>query len=404
MHKVKSAKVVIGAAFGDCGKGLLVDKYAADAKTDTVVCRFSGGANAGHTVVTPDGTRHVFSHFGAGTLAGASTHLSKFFIVNPFLWRKEAHTLRDLGHWSRTTIDGTAMMSTPYDMLINQFSENARGGKRHGSVGVGINETVHRCSIPIWHTPAAYAGKHFLKKTLIDIREGYVFPRLDDLGVALEQSQIDLLRSEAMIDDFVAASREMASFTILADSEIMLRHKTIIFEGSQGLLLDERHTYFPHVTRARTGLTNVSSIARDLDLKHLDVTYVSRAYTTRHGRGPLPHEDGKLRYHDDTNQPNEWQEALRFAPLDVVLLGQTIMNDLHSSTFPGIEPTIAITHMDQIDQRHANFHTAGFRHQGSWRQLVDACIYAAHIDRALVSFGPTRNDISEFASAKRIFA
>jgi len=400
---MKSAKVVIGSAFGDEGKGLLVDKYAAE-NDQPIVCRFSGGANAGHTVVTPDGTRHVFSHFGAGTLAGASTHLSEFFIVNPFLWRKEAEALQDAGCWSRMTINGKALMSTPYDMLINQMVERQRGSARHGSVGVGINETVHRCSIPLWHTPAAYAGKHFLKRALLDIRDGYVFQRLNDLGIQLDDAQEYIFRSERLIDDFVASARDMAAHTILADDDIMLRHRTIIFEGSQGLLLDENHSYFPHVTRARTGLTNVSTIANNIGIDHLDVTYVTRAYTTRHGRGPLPHEDKSLRYADDTNQPNEFQETLRFAPLDVVFLGETIMNDLRYARFSNISPSLAVTHLDQMDAARSPYYTGGFRHEGPWRQLVDAAMHSAHIDRALVSFGPTRNDVSEFAIAKRIFA
>lgn len=396
---MKRARVVIGAGFGDCGKGLLTDHYADKAGNNTVVCRFSGGANAGHTVVTPDGRRHVFSHFGAGTFAGAATHLSRYFVVNPFLWQKEATELQALGVWSRTTIDGLAMMSTPFDMLINQFVEVSRGGARHGSVGVGINETVHRCSIPFWNTPAAYAGKPFLKNVLIDIREGYVFQRLNDLGVTLTQQQKDLINSDKLLDDYVTAALRMKSSGIFADSDILLRYDSIIFEGSQGLLLDEKHHFFPHVTRARTGLINVSKIAADIGLTDLDVTYVTRAYTTRHGRGPLPHEDPDLHYPDNTNAPNEWQGALRFAPLDVILLGQTILNDIGSSTFPRINPTLAITHLDQVDDKRIQqcIGASEFCEQGTWQQMVEAAMHASLIDSALVSFGPTRNDVSEFA-------
>ena len=402
---MRRATVVIGGAMGDEGKGLLTDYYASHGKKPIVV-RFSGGANAGHTVVLPNGRRHVFSHFGAGMFSGAATHLSKYFVVNPLLWRKEARELQWLGEWSRTSIDGHAMLSTPYDMLINQFAETSRGGKRHGSVGVGINETVHRCSIPFWHTPAAYIGKHFLKPALLDIRDGYVFQRLDELGIKLTQQQFELIMSEALIDDFIAAADEMAAHTFFSGSEILHNHETIIFEGSQGLLLDEKHEFFPHVTRARTGLTNATTIAKEIGLTDLDVTYVTRAYTTRHGSGPLPHEDPGLRYRDDTNQPNEWQGTLRFAPLDAVLLGKTIMADMHASSFPNIHTTLAVTHLDQVAAAPVQYCIGadGFCERGSWQELVRACKHAAHIDHAITSFGPTRNDVSEFASAKRIYA
>ncbi len=72
MRWPKTAQVVIGAQFGDEGKGKISDYYAAAFGTDGIVARFNGGAQAGHTVVTPDGLRHVFGHIGSGALAGAT--------------------------------------------------------------------------------------------------------------------------------------------------------------------------------------------------------------------------------------------------------------------------------------------------------------------------------------------
>ena len=86
------ATAVIGAGFGDCGKGHVTD-FLANARTTVV--RYCSGANAGHTVVR-DGKRHVFRHFGSGTLRGAETYLSRFFIHNPILYFQELRTLYDL--------------------------------------------------------------------------------------------------------------------------------------------------------------------------------------------------------------------------------------------------------------------------------------------------------------------
>ncbi len=76
-------RAVIGANFGDEGKGLITD-YLAQTGGDVVV-RFNGGAQAGHTVVTPEGRRHVFSHFGSGSFAELPTFFSQHTIVNPIL-------------------------------------------------------------------------------------------------------------------------------------------------------------------------------------------------------------------------------------------------------------------------------------------------------------------------------
>src|SRR5687768_6543349 len=141
----KTAVIIIGALFGDEGKGLLTDYHAARFGSDVIVARFNGGAQAGHTVVLPDGRRHIFSHFGSGTLTGAATFLSRYFVSNPLLFLREAAELEAIGIASPVIFaDERAPVTTPYDMLINQWAETARGSAKHGSCGVGFGETVER--------------------------------------------------------------------------------------------------------------------------------------------------------------------------------------------------------------------------------------------------------------------
>lgn len=83
---MKDIKIVIGANFGDEGKGKLTDYYTKNADNCIVVCS-NGGAQRGHTVLKSDGTRHVFHHFGSGTLNGADTYLPEDFILNPLVFR-----------------------------------------------------------------------------------------------------------------------------------------------------------------------------------------------------------------------------------------------------------------------------------------------------------------------------
>lgn len=93
----RRADVVIGSAFGDEGKGLITDVLAAKNAGETLVVRFNGGAQAGHTVTTPEGQRHVFSHIGSGTFTGSATFLSRFFVVNPILFHPRAGSAAAIG-------------------------------------------------------------------------------------------------------------------------------------------------------------------------------------------------------------------------------------------------------------------------------------------------------------------
>ena len=93
-------KVVVGANFGDEGKGLMTDCFCHQSSVKGEKCLVvlhNGGAQRGHTVVTPEGGRHVFHHFGSGTFVGADTYLSEDFILNPMVFRQEWEELKTLG-------------------------------------------------------------------------------------------------------------------------------------------------------------------------------------------------------------------------------------------------------------------------------------------------------------------
>src|SRR5262249_21460952 len=141
--KPRHATVVIGANFGDEGKGLAVDSLVAR-DPNAAVIRFNGGAQAGHTVVAEDGRRHGFSHFGAGAFLGAATFLSRFFVVQPSIFATEAAELAGMGVRPVVFVDPDAKVTPPFDVFINQGVEEPRGGARHGSVGIGFGETIER--------------------------------------------------------------------------------------------------------------------------------------------------------------------------------------------------------------------------------------------------------------------
>lgn len=400
----KSATVIIGAGFGDEGKGLLTDFHAAQYDgADCIVARFNGGTQAGHTVVAPDGRRHVHSHFGSGTLTGAATFLSRHFVSNPLLFNREAVELKNLGGASPLVFaDERGIVTTPYDMLVNQWVEAARGARKHGSCGVGFGETIERNlngRFAIRVSDLADAGK--LRTTLDRIRRDWTAARLSKLNVpALSPEQKDLLDSDRMRDDFIEAATEFYAKIRLAHPRI-LQSARAVFEGAQGLLLDEDYGWFPHVTRSSTGLRNAVELAVEAGIEQLDCIYATRAYATRHGAGHLPHELAEKPYskiEDATNATNPHQDNLRFGWLDFDLLSRTINADFERyGGAPNVEITkrLAVTCLDQIDDDRAFFIGGGELRETSAVDFVAAAARAVNVSEVYAGRGKTRETVSK---------
>lgn len=408
---MKRATIIIGANYGDEGKGLLVDSHASLVGEGAIVVRFSGGANAGHTVVTPDGVHHVFSHFGAGTLAGAATFLSRYFIANPFLWQKEALELHAKGVSPRVFIDRRALLTTPYDMMLNQFAEMARGSSRHGSCGVGINETVQRCVDGHFVTQARMLSKMLpdfgsLRHALEEIRTRYVPRRIIELGIEVSAEMVEMINNDAIIDNFLSAAASMRRHITISDEGILEQSDQVIFEGSQGLLLDEINGYFPHVTRARTGLTNAMNIINLVGAEEVNAIYVTRAYMTRHGAGPFPSEVDGMAYPDPTNVDNAWQGSLRFGSIDLGALSRAIEVDF--APFSGaVRKQLAVTCIDQVEASPVPYVSliGEKRVATTSRFLLREIAAAVGVDQVYQSRGRTRSTLSDACiKTERVFA
>lgn len=398
----KAATVIIGAGYGDEGKGLLTDFHASGFGKNCIVVRFNGGAQAGHTVVTPDGRRHVHSHFGSGTLNGAATFLSRHFVSNPLLFRREAIELEKLGVGAFTIFaDERGRVTTPYDMLINQWVENSRGSRKHGSCGVGFGETIERCLNERFAIHISdLADQKGLRTKIDQINQKWVPARLEKLNVPkLTGEQKEILSADKLRDEFIDAATELYARIQIIGPDI-LKSSEIIFEGAQGLLLDEDYGCFPHVTRSSTGLKNVVEIAADIGIGRLDCVYVTRAYATRHGAGHLAHELPNKPYagiEDLTNVPNPHQDNLRFGWLDLDLLGSTIAADFERySATSGIKTTkqLAVTCLDQLDKSIFFMNAKKLCKM----PIDDFAVFAARrtkIDEVYTSHGQTRETIKK---------
>lgn len=375
MNRVKA---VIGANFGDEGKGLMTD-YFAYINPKAIVVRFNGGAQAGHTVVTPDGKRHIFGHIGAGTFVGNTTHLSRFFISNPILFRKEFDTISNICDKPSISVDPNSLVTTPYDMIINQMMESSRGTQRHGSCGCGINETVERSKNPK------------LKLTVKDLHNPFKLNRIIDTISKKEYivsryiaEKIPLGPTSVLVPHAVSNPNTRLNFLFdcnffldnikFCEDKAALNSKDLIFEGAQGLLLDkDNKAMWPHVTSSNTGCKNIAAILSELATTHpVDVVYVSRWYTTRHGAGPLPYEYSSISFPDSTNIPNPHQGTLRFGNVDSYELEHRIQED--SRLLSGIAhySHLALTCCDQCQCVSKDFH-AKFTSYGPSRKDIQCC-------------------------------
>jgi adenylosuccinate synthase len=182
---------------------------------------------------------------------------------------------------------------------------------------------------------------------------------------------------------------------ILDIESILEKNHTLIFEGAQGLLLDQDGKDFPHVTRSFTGLTNVDHLLRKNEIKVDDdseVVYVSRAYMTRHGVGPLKNEvedPDEIGFNvvDETNKHSDYQGSLRFAPLHLDDLIDRIYKDVENNRW-NFDVSVAFTCLDQIKD-FVRYGSGGFVH------FVERNDYLYKLVRnsEYISMGPLWEDI-----------
>lgn len=394
--------VVIGAGYGDEGKGLATDALASRYGAEAVVVRANSGSQAGHTVRTPDGRRHVFHHVGSGSFAGASTFLGRRFVSNPMLLGREIDELALKDVRPRIVADARGLATTPYDVMLNQFAEMDRDGGRHGSCGIGFGETIERNLVPEFGFDLdALRDPGALTLVLDRIRREWVPARAARLGIALDAARSELVASEAVLNNYVAdAAAFLASVDLVASPREIPRDAPLVFENAQGLLLDQDRGAFPYVTRSSTGLKNVAEMALEMDVARLDVLYATRAYVTRHGAGPMKGELPEKPWagiEDRTNVPNPWQGTLRFALLDLDVLGDAVAADLGDAAGLEIGHGLLVSCLDQID-REARWTEGGVERRGSVEALASAAAKRTGAETLITSHGPTRSHMLDVST------
>ncbi|MCA9709514.1 MAG: adenylosuccinate synthase [Myxococcales bacterium] len=280
-----SALVVVGAQWGDEGKGKVVDVLAEQAD---VVARFSGGNNAGHTLVV-EGEQIITHLVPSGCrYPGTRCVLGAGMVIDPAVFAEEVAQLRERGLLCRdelrVSLDAHVIFS--YHRLIDGLREDRAGeGKRIGTTRRGVG--------PAYEAKAARRGVRVrdllreddLRARLLKNAEA-LDPELHRLGAAEP-----LLDVEALVEQGLAWGEQLRPMVCdagaLCDAAIRAGQR-VLFEGAQGALLDVDHGTYPYVTSSNSIAGGVCT-GMGIGPTRIDHVWgITKAYTTRVGRGPFP--------------------------------------------------------------------------------------------------------------------
>ncbi len=276
---------VLGAQWGDEGKGKVVDYLASRAQ---VVARFQGGNNAGHTVVIGEQT-YKMHHLPVGILyPGVWCLLGNGMVINPEVLVEELTSLEERGiDTSNLRISERAHVILPFHRALDKGEETFRGKNKIGTTGLGIGP--------------AYADRAYRRGLrMVDFIDREVFHSWLEENLPLQNAVLQKIHghpgfSLSEIRDRYQPLVDRLAPLVTDTSLLMQQHldqgNKVLFEGSQGTLLDLEHGSYPYVTSSTTTTGGVISGLGIGPRMIREVLGVIKAYTTRVGEGPFPTED-----------------------------------------------------------------------------------------------------------------
>ncbi|MGC1395186.1 MAG: adenylosuccinate synthase [Coleofasciculaceae cyanobacterium] len=281
--------VVIGAQWGDEGKGKITDLLSRSAD---VVVRYQGGVNAGHTVVVQGQTFKLHLIPSGILYPDTECIIGSGTVIDPQVLIQEIDQLEELKiSTENLLISETAHVTMPYHRLIDQASEERRGTHKIGTTGRGIGPTYadksERTGIRVLDLMDSTALRKQLNWTInyknAILEKLYELPPLDP---------------EAVIEQYLIYAERLRPHVVDCSLKIykaFQQRRNILFEGAQGTLLDLDHGTYPYVTSSNP-VAGGACVGAGVGPTMIDrVIGVAKAYTTRVGEGPFPTElDGTL--------------------------------------------------------------------------------------------------------------
>jgi len=290
-----STLVVVGSQWGDEGKGKITDLLSKEAD---IVVRYQGGSNAGHTVVKGD-EQYIFHLIPSGILhQGVKCLIGNGVVIDPQSLLQEIESLKkkNIEIDDNLFIDFKAHVVFPYHKILDEIKENKRGKDKIGTTKRGIGpayvDKIARTGIRMIDM---IDGKSLSKKIEINLNEkNDIFEKLYGLKIS-NQEKKDILKK------YIEYGQLLKKYVIdvsLHLNQAINEDKKILFEGAQGTLLDIDHGTFPYVTSSNPIAGGACTGTGVGPTKINKVMGITKAYTTRVGRGPFPTElTGELGEH-----------------------------------------------------------------------------------------------------------
>jgi adenylosuccinate synthase len=277
------ATVIVGAQWGDEGKGKIVDLLAQDCD---LVCRYQGGPNAGHTIVV-DGETYKIRQIPSGVLRRKTCVIGAGCVVDPEVFLTEVDELEARSVSTKDVhLSGEAHLIMPWHVAIDQATERRLGKLQIGTTKRGIG--------PCYADKAARLGIRV--QDLLDpkILREKIEVALAEKNVWLERvygvPPLELKEIAGQLELFAQRMRPYVADTSLLVDRALREGRDVLLEGAQGTLLDLDHGTYPFVTSSNTVAANAAT-GIGIGPNRIDqVIGVAKAYVTRVGEGPFPSE------------------------------------------------------------------------------------------------------------------
>ena len=284
MSKVRTA-VIVGAQWGDEGKGKIVDVLS---DNFSIVARYAGGHNAGHTVIIK-GKKFILQLVPCGVLrSGCRSVIGNGVVLDPMAFLKEVAALRENG----VKVDGNLFVSNraqvilPYHRMIELASENAPGRVKIGTTSRGIG--------PAYEDKMGRRGLRVADLLDLGLLKTHIENACREKNmIAHALFNSEPLDSDKMYQEYAQASAQIAPFvsdTAALLNQALAEGESVMFEGAQGTMLDIDHGTYPFVTSS-SATSGGAAIGTGVAPNAIDsVIGVTKAYCTRVGGGPFPTE------------------------------------------------------------------------------------------------------------------
>jgi adenylosuccinate synthase len=284
LKKGKTA-VIVGAQWGDEGKGKIVDVLS---ENFSVVARYAGGHNAGHTVII-NGKKFILQLVPCGVLrAGCRSVIGNGVVLDPMAFLKEVGSLRDAG----VKVDGTLFVSNrahvilPYHRMIELASENAPGRVKIGTTSRGIG--------PAYEDKMGRRGLRVADLLDLELLKKHIENACREKNmIAHALFNSEPIDPDKMYAEYAEASAKLAPFvcdTAALLNDAIKQGESVLFEGAQGSMLDIDHGTYPFVTSS-SATSGGAAIGTGVAPTAINtVIGITKAYCTRVGGGPFPTE------------------------------------------------------------------------------------------------------------------